>query len=58
VLLAEAKPKEALLYLEKALSIAPRIFKKLLALEPALLQNQQVAEIVARYKRKGGRKSQ
>ncbi|WP_132053267.1 tetratricopeptide repeat protein [Pseudocnuella soli] len=57
VLLAERKPKEALLCLEKALVAAPRLFKKMLALNPALLQNSQVAEMVARHKRKRGGKS-
>jgi tetratricopeptide (TPR) repeat protein len=58
VYFALSKPKEALLYLEKALTEKPRILKKLLALNPTLLQNQQVAEVVARLKRRRGGKSQ
>ena len=52
ILLAMGKPKEALLYLEKALVLAPKMVNKFVALDPSLLQNPLVVEVVARYKRK------
>ncbi len=45
------KSKEGLQQLEKAMSKAPRLLKKLVELNPSILQNQQVVDIVARYKR-------
>lgn len=48
---ALGKSKEALLQLEKAMQKAPRLLKKLLDLNPALLRNPLVVDIVARYKR-------
>jgi tetratricopeptide (TPR) repeat protein len=51
ILFASGKSKEALLQLEKALATAPRMLKKFVALNPAILQNQQVVDIVARFKR-------
>ncbi len=51
-LFAMNKPKEALLKLEKAMSASPRNIKKLVNLFPAILQNPQVVEIIARYKRR------
>jgi tetratricopeptide (TPR) repeat protein len=51
VLLAMGKPKEAFLYLEEALQAAPRSLNKLLALDPAILQNNAVIEVIARNKR-------
>lgn len=52
VLFAMGKSKEALLYLQKAMEAAPKSIKKLIALNPSLLQNPQVVDIVAQYKRK------
>ncbi|HUR11338.1 MAG TPA: tetratricopeptide repeat protein [Flavitalea sp.] len=51
VLLALGKTKESLLQLEKALSVAPRLLKKLIDLNPAVLQHQQVVDIIAKYKK-------
>jgi tetratricopeptide (TPR) repeat protein len=51
VYLELGKSKEALLHLEKGMSKAPKMLKKLVDLNPSILQNQQVIEIVARYKR-------
>ncbi len=48
---AMGKSKEGLQQLEKAMSKAPRLLKKLVELNPSILQNQQVVDIVARYKR-------
>ncbi len=46
------KPKEALLQLELAMSKAPRLLKKFVELHPNILRNNQVLDIVARYKAK------
>ncbi|HTE23402.1 tetratricopeptide repeat protein [Flavitalea sp.] len=51
VYLEIGKSKEALLQLEKAMSKAPKLLKKLVDLNPSILQNQQVIDIVARYKK-------
>lgn len=51
VLFAMNKPKEALLYLEKALSLQPRQLKKFVQLNPAVLQNATVVDLIAQYKR-------
>jgi tetratricopeptide (TPR) repeat protein len=51
VLLAMGKTKEAILQLEKALSVAPKLLKKLVELNPAILQNQQIVDVLARFKR-------
>lgn len=53
-LFAMGKSKEALLKLEMAMEKAPRLLKKFIELNPAILQNNQVVDIVARYKK--GRK--
>ena len=45
------KSKEAMLYLEKALSNAPKHLKKFVQLNPSILQNSQVVDIIAQYKR-------
>ena len=51
ILLAMGKSKESLLYLEEALQAAPRLLNKLVALDPAILQNNTVIEVIARNKR-------
>lgn len=48
---AMGKTKEAILHLEKAMDRSPKLFKKLIELNPAVLRHQQVVDIVARYKR-------
>lgn len=50
-LLALGKTKEALLKLEAALEKAPRMLKKFLDMNPSILQNNQVVDILARYKK-------
>jgi hypothetical protein len=45
------KSKEGILQLESAMGIAPKLVKKFVELNPALLQNQLVVDVVARYKR-------
>lgn len=49
---ARGKSKEALLQLETGLRLAPRLVKKLIELDAALLQKSQVVELIARYKKK------
>ncbi|MBK8951562.1 MAG: tetratricopeptide repeat protein [Chitinophagaceae bacterium] len=51
VLLALGKSKDALLQLEGAMYKHPKMLKKLVELNPSVLQNQQVVDIIARYKR-------
>ncbi len=51
VYFAMGKMKEGLLQLEKGMSKTPRLLKKLIDLNPALLQHQQVVDLVARYKK-------
>ncbi len=51
VLFEMNKSKEALLYLEKGLSQSPKHLKKFIQLNPAILQNPQVVDIIAQYKR-------
>ena len=50
-LLALGKSKEGILQLEKAMSISPKLVKKFVELNPSLLQNQLVVDVVARFKR-------
>ncbi len=45
------KPKEGLLQLEKAMENAPKLLKKFVELNPAILQNNQVIDVVARFKK-------
>ena len=48
---AMGKTKEGLIQLEKGMSKAPKLLKKLVDLNPSILQHQQVVDIVARYKK-------
>jgi tetratricopeptide (TPR) repeat protein len=50
-LFALGKTKEALIYLEKGLEVAPKMLKKFIALNPSILQNPQVVDTIARNKR-------
>src|SRR5215218_2577231 len=51
VLFAMNKTKEGLLFLEKALVALPKGVKKLIQLNPSILQKVQVVDMIARYKR-------
>ncbi|RYF86350.1 MAG: tetratricopeptide repeat protein [Chitinophagaceae bacterium] len=51
ILFAMNKTKEALIHLEKALETAPKGVKKLVQLNPSILQKAQVVDLIARYKR-------
>ena len=50
-LLALGKSKDAMLQLEIGLDKNPRLVKKLLELNPAVLQNQLAVEVIARFKK-------
>lgn len=50
-LFALRKSKEAVLQLEAGMEQNPKLIKKMLELNPSLLQNQFVVDILARYKR-------
>jgi predicted Zn-dependent protease len=52
VLFALGKPKEAILYLQNGLETAPRKLKLFMELNPRLLQNKMVADLIARYKKR------
>ena len=51
ILFAMNKSKEALLYLEKALSSSPKHLKKFVQMNPSILQNPSVVDLIAQYKR-------
>lgn len=51
-LYAMGKPKEALLHLETAMSRNPKLIKKFIEINPAILQVQQVVDLIARYKKR------
>ncbi len=52
ILIAMGKTKEGLLHLETALQQAPKILKKLVELDPAILQHVSVVDLIAQYRRK------
>ena len=52
ILFAMGKSKEATLQLEHGMAKNPKLVKKLIELNPAILQNQQVVDIIARFKKK------
>jgi tetratricopeptide (TPR) repeat protein len=51
-LFAQGKTKAALQQLETAMEAAPRLLKRFVDFNPSILQNQQVVDLIARYKRK------
>ncbi len=51
ILFAMGKSKEAILYLERAMEKAPKLLKRFVELNPSILQNQQVVDILAKFKR-------
>ncbi len=51
LLFGAGKTKEALLQLEAAMEVSPKLLKKFIELNPSILQNQQVVDVVARFKR-------
>jgi len=52
VLFALGKSKEALLQLESGMSKNPKLVKKFIEINPAILQIQQVVDIIARFKKR------
>ena len=51
ILFSMNKSKEALLYLEKGLSLTTKHLKKFVELNPSILQNPQVVDLIAQYKK-------
>ncbi len=51
VLFSLGKTKEAILQLEQALNTSPKLLKKFVELNPAILRNQSVVDLLARFKR-------
>ncbi|ANI87858.1 hypothetical protein A9P82_00095 [Arachidicoccus ginsenosidimutans] len=43
--------EDALIYMESALHQSPRLFKKVLELNPAILQNHRVVDLLARFRK-------
>lgn len=52
ILFASGKTKEAILQLELAMERYPKLLKKFMELNPAILQNSQVVDVLAKFKRK------
>jgi tetratricopeptide (TPR) repeat protein len=53
ILFALGKSREGLLYLERGLQKAPRQLKEFVALNPTILQNQLVVDLIARHRKTG-----
>jgi predicted Zn-dependent protease len=51
ILFAMKKPKEAIQYLERAMEKAPKLLKRFVELNPSILQNHQVVDMIAKFKR-------
>lgn len=51
VCFASGKSKEGLLQLERAMQQSPRLVKKFVALNPSILQNQHVVDLLAGFRR-------
>jgi tetratricopeptide (TPR) repeat protein len=45
--------EDALIYLESALHQAPKLFKKVLELNPSILQNNRVVDLLAQFRKMG-----
>jgi len=56
-LFAMGQSKQALIYLEHALTVNPKLIKQFIEINPAILQHQQVVDLLARYKKKSSKKS-
>jgi hypothetical protein len=52
ILFGNGQSKEGLLQLEEALIRDPKLLKSFVELRPSILQNTQVVDLLARYKRK------
>lgn len=51
ILFASGKTKEAIIQLENAMSKAPKQLKKFVELNPSILQNHNVVDVISRFKR-------
>lgn len=51
ILFATNKSKEALLYLQNGLSASPKHLRKFVQLNPSILQNPSVVDLIAQYKK-------
>ena len=52
MLFASGRSKEALLFLEQGMAKNPKLIKKFIEINPSLLQNQGVVDIIARFKKR------
>lgn len=52
ILFAKGRAKEALIHLELAMTRSPKLLKKFIEINPVILQNQAVVDLVASFKRK------
>ena len=52
ILFVVGRSKEAILLLEDGMQRNPKLVKKLIELNPAILQSQNVVDIIARFKKK------
>lgn len=52
ILFAIGKTKEGILQLENAMSKSPKLVKKFVELNPAILQNHHVVDVISKFKRK------
>jgi tetratricopeptide (TPR) repeat protein len=52
ILYSLGKSKEATLQLQQAMEKNPKLIKKFIAINPGILQNQQVVDVIARYKKR------
>lgn len=52
ILFAMGKSKEAILLLHAAMEQSPRMLRKFIELNPTILQNQQVVDVIAFYRKK------
>ena len=55
-LFALGQSKQALIYLEHALTASPKLIKQFIEINPSILQHQQVVDLIARYKKNNSRK--
>jgi tetratricopeptide (TPR) repeat protein len=52
ILFAKGRTKEALIHLEAAMMKSPKMLKKFIEINPMILQNQAVVDLIASFKRK------
>ena len=52
ILFALGKTREGLLQLENAMAKSPKLVKKFVELNPSILQNHHVVDVISRFKRK------